>query len=79
MVKEIIESIKCNKTYSLEYDGKVFNLMLDKKRRIGGNYPYGGEVKAKVDKELLSALEKVGFKGINIGDCVIMSNGWTLD
>jgi len=79
MIKELIESINCNKFYSLKYDEKIFDLMLDKKRRIGGNFPRGGEVEAKVDKELLNALEKAGYKDIKMGDCVVMKNGWSLD
>jgi len=79
MIKEVIESVKCKKVYSLSYNEEIFDMMLDKKRRIGGNYPFGGEVKAKVDEELLKALEKAGYENIKVGDCVVMRNGWSLD
>jgi hypothetical protein len=71
----------CNKTWSLEYTGSIFKLMKDSKRRVGGNYPIGGEIIAKVDEELLEAIKKDYNPDtqIKIGDCVSMNNGWTLD
>ena len=71
----------CNKTWLLDYTGSIFELMKNEKRRIGGNYPIGGEVVAKVDRELLEVIKKDYNPDtqIKVGDCVKMSNGWTLD
>jgi len=71
---------KCNEIYSFSYNDKIFKMMLDKKRRVGGNYPYGGKVIAKIDKELYNALKKIGYglEDVKIGDCASMDNGWSV-
>jgi hypothetical protein len=68
----------CKKRHSLRYYGIVFDAM--KNSQVGGNYPYGGEIIAKVDKDLLKVLKQYmpdDAKKIKVGDCVIMNNGWS--
>jgi len=67
--------------WELEYSPSIFEMMKDPKRRVGGNYPIGGEVIAKVDEELLKVIKEKYNPNtrIQIGDKVCMNNGWTLD
>jgi len=76
--KEYIQESKCKKTFELDYDAKVFDVMT--KKKVGGNYPVGGTLIAKVDKELLNAIKKYYNPDtrIKIGDCIEMNNGWGL-
>jgi len=67
----------CKKYFRLAYVGEVFDMM--KRKQVGGNYPVGGEIIAKVDRELWNMLNNFfDVSDIDIGDCVEMNNGWSL-
>ena len=46
---------------------------------VGGNYPVGGELEIKVDKEMKKYLNDIGYKKVKENDIIIIDNGWTLD
>ena len=84
MIKEIVEKVlneekECKKRVRFKYNPKTFDVL--KKYKTGGTYPYGGEIVAYVTPELYKELKKLGWsmKNTNVGDCVVMDNGWTLD
>ena len=70
---------ECKKLINFEFDNDLFyGIMRDK--QIAGNYPVGGEIIAKIDKELYNELKKrYDIKDVKIGDCAVMNNGWSLD
>jgi len=70
----------CKKIIKFSYNPKIFEMLKDKKRRVGGNYPVGGEVIAKIDEELLKMLMTIyDVSDVNIGDCAKMDNGWSVE